>query len=108
MRGNMHCSLLLYLIFQYQTMVLFQNVRYCSEEASGFLKIVQVNVVCLFVCLSSLPLSIENVRSVIGNCPYADTFNPLTPNTDQHLISPYNIIPESNIKVMRVKEMITN
>ena len=27
---------------------------------------------------------------------------------DQHLISPHNITPESNIKVMRIKEMITN
>ena len=63
--------------------------------------------VCLFV-FSSLPLSIENVRSVIGHCSYADTFNPLTPKSDQHLISPYNVIPESNIKVMKVKEMITN
>ena len=65
--------------------------------------------VCLFV-FSSLPSDIENVWSVIGHCSYADTFtcNLLTPNSDQHLISPYNIIPESNIKVMRVKEMITN
>ena len=35
-------------------------------------------------------------------------FNPLTPKSDQHLISPYSIIPESNIKVTRIKEMITN
>ena len=34
--------------------------------------------------------------------------NPLTPKSDQHLISPYNITPESNIKVTRVKQMITN
>ena len=34
--------------------------------------------------------------------------NPLTLKTDQHLISPYNITPESHIKVMRIKEMITN
>ena len=27
---------------------------------------------------------------------------------DQHLISPLNITPESNIKVTRIKEMITN
>ena len=27
--------------------------------------------------------------------------------SDWHLISPYNIIPESHIKVMRMKEMIT-
>ena len=32
----------------------------------------------------------------------------LTPKRDQHLISPYNITPESNINVMRIKEMITN
>ena len=34
--------------------------------------------------------------------------NPLHPKSDQHLISSHNIIPESNIKVKRIKEMITN
>ena len=34
-------------------------------------------------------------------------FNPLTPKSD-YPISPHNIILESNIKVMRIKEMITN
>ena len=29
------------------------------------------------------------------------------PKSDYHLISLYNITPESNIKVMRIKEMIT-
>ena len=37
-----------------------------------------------------------------------NSLNPLIPESDQHLISPYNITPESNIKVMRIKEMITN
>ena len=32
----------------------------------------------------------------------------MTPKIDQHLISPYNITPESHIKAMRVKEMITH
>ena len=32
----------------------------------------------------------------------------LTLMSDQHLISPHNITPESHIKVMRIKEMITN
>ena len=32
----------------------------------------------------------------------------LTLRTDQHLISPYNITLESNIKVMRIKEMVIN
>ena len=34
--------------------------------------------------------------------------NPLAPKSDQHLISPYYIIPESNMKVMGIEEMITN
>ena len=32
--------------------------------------------------------------------------NPLTPWSDQHLISPYNIIPESLSKVTRIKKII--
>ena len=35
-------------------------------------------------------------------------FNLLTPKSDLHLISPYNITTESHINVMRIKEMITN
>ena len=34
--------------------------------------------------------------------------SPLTRKSDQHLISPYNATPESNIKVMRKKKMIIN
>ena len=35
--------------------------------------------------------------------------NPLTPKSDYHLISHYNIAPESNMRVTRTKEMmITN
>ena len=34
--------------------------------------------------------------------------NPLTPKSDQHLISPYNIIPKSYIRVTRINFMITN
>ena len=32
------------------------------------------------------------------------TVNSLTPKSDQHLNSPYNITPESHIKVMRIKK----
>ena len=35
-------------------------------------------------------------------------YYPLTPKSDYHPISPYNIILESHIKVTRVTEMITN
>ena len=32
---------------------------------------------------------------------------PLTPKSDKHLISPFNVPPELNIKVTGIKEMIT-
>ena len=59
-----------------------------------------------------------NAKSII-NIPFFNTiwgwvtetheeFNPLNPKSDQHQISPNNITPESHIKVMRIKEMITN
>ena len=34
--------------------------------------------------------------------------DPWTSKSDQHLVSPYDITPESHIKVMRIKEMITD
>ena len=37
----------------------------------------------------------------------APLFNPLNPRSGCHQISPYSIIPELNIKFMRIKEMIT-
>ena len=36
------------------------------------------------------------------------TVNTLIPESDWHLISLFNIIPESGIRVMRIKEMIIN
>ena len=36
------------------------------------------------------------------------SLHPLTPEHDKHLISPNSIPPESNIKVTRIKETITN
>ena len=35
------------------------------------------------------------------------SFNPLIPTSDKDLISPYNISPKSQVKVTRVKEIIT-
>ena len=37
-----------------------------------------------------------------------ECFNPLNPKSDEDLTSPNNITPESHIKVIRMKEMITN
>ena len=39
-----------------------------------------------------------------GLSPY---LNPSTHKSDWYLTSPYNITPETHIKVMRIKEMIT-
>ena len=50
---------------------------------------------------------LRNIR-LIMLCRVVLTLNPLIFKSDQRLISPYNIIPESHIKVMRIKEMITN
>ena len=38
-------------------------------------------------------------------CTVINTF---IPESDQHPISPFNIIPKLSIKVMRIKEMIIN
>ena len=43
------------------------------------------------------------------NLGFFDSFlKPLIPKSDQHLISPFGITHESNIKVMRIKEVIIN
>ena len=38
---------------------------------------------------------------------YPQYFNPVTPKSEQHLISPYNITPELHMKVVRKEKMIT-
>ena len=50
---------------------------------------------------------IAGARNLLSKGPFS-SLNPLTPKSDQLLISPHNITPESNIKVMRIKEVITN
>ena len=60
-----------------------------------------VNIACVSIITSLFPFK--------GTMAFFFTsfINPLNPKSDQHLISPYNIIPESHVKVMRIKEMIT-
>ena len=49
------------------------------------------------------------VSSCINLClEYYMKLDPWTSKSDQHLVSPYNLTPESHIKVMRIKEMITD
>ena len=45
---------------------------------------------------------------MLGAYKMYTVINTLIPKSDQHLISPFNIIPESNIMVIRIKEMIIN
>ena len=51
-----------------------------------------------FISLTSWLLIIATVWSV----------NPFNPKSDQHLISPYNNVAESFIKILRKKEVIAN
>ena len=45
-------------------------------------------------------------KSYLSDLSKEDNFNPLTLKSDLLLISSYSITPESNIKVMRIKEII--
>ena len=49
-----------------------------------------------------------NSQKLHGNVTSPSSFNPLTCKSDWHLISPYHITPESNIKVRRIKKLITH
>ena len=54
-----------------------------------------------------LNLGLKNKREPCTSNSWIGVY-PFTPKSDQHLISPYNITPESRIKATRIKEMITN
>ena len=51
---------------------------------------------------------VVNWDEIRGKKLWKVNHNHLTPKSDQHLISPYNITLESNIKVVRIIGMITN
>ena len=39
---------------------------------------------------------------------YTSCFHALTPKSDKHVISPYNVTPKSYFEVTRIKEMVTS
>ena len=39
---------------------------------------------------------------------YTSCFHALTPKSDKHVISPYNVTPESYVEVTRIKGMVTS
>ena len=62
----------------------------------------------MFHCLMMQKVSIVFALKIARpEAPMAPWFNPLSPNSDQHLISPHNITDSSNIHVTRMNEMIT-
>ena len=70
------------------------------------------NIGCKFVKICWTRLKGKNLPTTFSMTVdfiiFLICFNLLTPKSDLHLISPYNIITESHINVMRIKEMITN
>ena len=59
-----------------------------------------------FTCKFTLINSQNKISNSKLNEPHCLSL--LISKSDQHLISPYIITPESHIKIMRIKEMITN
>ena len=49
----------------------------------------------------------ENYFTFVFSSFFLLFFNPLNPKSNQNLISPYNITPESQMKVLRIKLMVT-
>ena len=70
------------------------------------------NIGCKFVKICWTRLKGKNLPTTFSMTVdfiiFLICFNLLTPKSDLHLISPYNITTESHINVMRIKEMITN
>ena len=73
------------------------------KSAKRACKIHQSTKLSPFVVLKNIFKERLKTNLVIGTY-----YNPLTPKSDQYPISPDNFTPESDIKVMRIKEMITN
>ena len=84
----------------------------------SFIALLQLSVAYFKLFLGSIflyPPPPFFIRYGAPNYPFLSTpkkcwqsFNPLTPRSDQLPISPYNITSESSIKVKRIKEMIFN
>ena len=71
-----------------------------------FLMLVRLSSLCPNAILQR-EYSLENYLAFVFSSFFLLFFNPLNPKSDQHLISPYKITPESQMKVMRIKLMVT-
>lgn len=50
----------------------------------------------------------SNIYTIVSPTNIDRSLNPITAESDWHLISPNNITPKLNLKAMRIKELITN
>ena len=71
-----------------------------SSPSRGYFLVVR----CFVEQINVMVFTIRHDAKMI----YSSFINPLTPKSDQHLISPYNITPDLHIKVTRIQEVITN
>ena len=53
-------------------------------------------------------IKVKQIRGTVESLKNVCPFNPLTSESDWHVISTNHITPESNIKVRRMKELITD
>ena len=66
--------------------------------------LISLSSVYLFVSFPNSPnYCCQKMQGAYKMCTVINT---LIPEIDKHLISPFNITPESNIEVMRIKEMM--
>ena len=88
----------------------FKCIKWRFNKEFLILFLLEVN--CLFLCdlFTFIYIVIYWQGGNLEVCSWGkfEFLNPLTPKSDQHLISPYNITTESHINVRRIKEMITN
>ena len=95
---TLSCTILNYFIFSVAVKLTKQIMH--QTVTKSFLAQSYLSTTLLYAGLYTLVYKIE----VSGT---TELVNPLTPRSDQHLISPYNITTESHMNVTGTKEMIT-
>ena len=85
----------------FRLIVLPTRLSFIHSETT--LILMQYNMFCKTV--QSCGINQRNFTKSLYTRHEKTQFNPVTLKRDWHLLSPYNITAESNIKVMRIKEM---
>ena len=98
-----------YPLLEFRNRKLLNTIMLQYTEHAIIFSIASTSVTCREVL--SEPLNRICLIPVMNSLQYINerkNLNPLTPESDQLLISPYNITPESSIKVTRIKDMTNN